>query len=127
MNKQQIFDKVILGLMSQEFELSWSDDQSCCMYRGDNGAKCAVGHLIPDSLYDPEMERKDVWTLYDTHPEMKKVVPLKHVGMLSDLQEWHDYCLKDLQYSENEEGRVIAERRATKTLENICNEHGVTL
>lgn len=26
------------------------------MYRGSEGLKCAVGHLIPDDLYTPEME-----------------------------------------------------------------------
>lgn len=27
-----------------------------CLYRGPNGNKCAVGHLIPDDKYVPEME-----------------------------------------------------------------------
>jgi len=27
-----------------------------CAYRGDNGLKCAIGALIPDELYYPEME-----------------------------------------------------------------------
>ncbi len=28
-----------------------------CLYRGPDGKKCAVGLFIPDSEYDPEMER----------------------------------------------------------------------
>lgn len=27
-----------------------------CRYRGDNGTKCAVGHLIPDDKYSPSFE-----------------------------------------------------------------------
>jgi len=29
-----------------------------CAYRGDNGLKCAIGALIPDHLYCPELEGK---------------------------------------------------------------------
>lgn len=32
---------------------------SACAYRGPNGARCAIGALIPDDKYDPAMDRLD--------------------------------------------------------------------
>lgn len=39
----------------------FNDDNLTCAYRGDQaGTACFVGVLIPDELYDPEMEGKPV-------------------------------------------------------------------
>jgi len=60
MNKQQIFDKAYLGLKSQGFKQSRrrvsSQIRTLCSYRGGEGRKCAVGWLIPDSIYKPSFE-----------------------------------------------------------------------
>lgn len=47
---QQMYD----GLKSQNFERSVGDIS--CLYRGHSGLKCAVGHIIPDELYDDDIE-----------------------------------------------------------------------
>ena len=33
-----------------------------CMYRGENGRKCALGHLIKDKYYSPDLENACVGT-----------------------------------------------------------------
>ena len=44
------------GIIGQECKSSINGIQ--CVYRDGNGNKCAVGHLIADSQYNPEFNRK---------------------------------------------------------------------
>lgn len=54
-NRQEAFDTMVLGLNAQK-ALSLSDDGFSCRYRDNNGNKCAVGFLISDDEYTPEIE-----------------------------------------------------------------------
>lgn len=55
--KQETFNLVVKGLAAQGFERAKGPyKDSSCMYRDDKGRKCAVGQLVPDEIYDPEME-----------------------------------------------------------------------
>ena len=73
-----------------------STDGHICLYKDNEGNKCAVGHLIPDSLYTPEVE---VGNIYDVISESyKRGSPLKklkylfpHKHLLGLLQDTHDY------------------------------------
>lgn len=66
MTPQEIFDKVAIHLLTQNCksvsdEFAGSDLQAYdCYYRGANSTKCAIGCLIPDDLYSPDMEGKRV-------------------------------------------------------------------
>lgn len=66
-----------------------------CMYRY-SGLKCAVGHLIPDEMYDANMEGETVAWLLARHKELKEVLlPTdlsEHDGirLLGELQRIHD-------------------------------------
>jgi hypothetical protein len=55
MNTQEIFDTVVAHFFKQKHR-GMKDGR--CVYRGDNGEKCAAGCLIPDESYRPDMERK---------------------------------------------------------------------
>jgi hypothetical protein len=55
-DKQAMFNAAYIGLAGQGFERSWSAAYDVCAYRGDAGAKCAIGHCIPDSLYQDIFE-----------------------------------------------------------------------
>lgn len=58
MNYQEMFNKAYIGLASRGFERSMINGIiGRCLYRGFNGKKCAIGHCIPDELYDPEMDK----------------------------------------------------------------------
>ena len=54
MNQQEVFNKAYLAIVAQG--LPSIDDKGVCLYRGLKGRKCAIGHLIPDELYDPLIE-----------------------------------------------------------------------
>lgn len=61
MNQQEIFNKVVTHLAQQgvqSIDINTRTDEYAgdCAYRGDNGAKCAVGCLILDQFYRPEIE-----------------------------------------------------------------------
>lgn len=51
---QSIFDEVLFKLRAQGKSSTNSQDQ--CLYRGNNNTRCAVGHLILDKDYSPDME-----------------------------------------------------------------------
>lgn len=55
LNRQACLERATLGLVQQN---DWSVDEENgrCLYRGPNGRKCGVGHLIPDERYNPDIE-----------------------------------------------------------------------
>lgn len=57
MAQQETFDAVVLALLKQN-KPSVNQTGYTCMYRGKDGLKCAVGHLIPDELYHEGLEGK---------------------------------------------------------------------
>lgn len=57
LNRQLIFDTVVPKLLAQGGRSMGTRIGSMrCAYRGEKGRKCAVGHIIPDELYDRELE-----------------------------------------------------------------------
>lgn len=55
MSKQKIFDTVKAHLLQQGQQ---SEDSEGCKYRGPGDLKCAIGCLIADEHYTPELEWK---------------------------------------------------------------------
>lgn len=67
MNNQQkieIIDRVIAGFTAQGKFSTRDMDQTVCLYRGPNGCKCAIGMLIPDELYDKNMEGRSLYAFW---------------------------------------------------------------
>jgi hypothetical protein len=96
MEEQEIFDKVATHLFTQGCRSAVDPDAlfGACLYRGPNGMSCAVGVLIPDELYDPEMETITIANLFNEDgggwnlPSwMNEKEPF-----LTRLQGTHDYC-----------------------------------
>lgn len=54
MTLQEIFSTAFIGLRNQGFERSMAFGG--CMYRGEGGLKCAIGHCIPDEKYTFDLE-----------------------------------------------------------------------
>jgi hypothetical protein len=89
-NKQQVYDFVRDKLIAQE-RGSVNINYRGCAYRGVDGAKCAVGWLIPDRQYNKDMEG-DVDNLFnyyniDTHSNKSTVDKYE---FLTRLQSVHD-------------------------------------
>lgn len=53
-SRQETFDRVAQALAAQGRQ--GRSKGSSCKYRGDDGTKCAAGHLIPDEDYHPKLE-----------------------------------------------------------------------
>ncbi len=93
---QKTFNKVVRFLYKQK-EQSVDTDGSFCMYRGENGRRCAAGCLIPNKLYNKEMEgtgceyeKNEVYKVLvklGYEPDFVRKLQLVHDG--SNPPEWH--------------------------------------
>lgn len=64
-----------------------------CMYRGGNGLKCAIGHMIPDDKYHGGMELKTA-----SNPDVQRALGINSLsgnqgGFLDKLQACHDQSI----------------------------------
>ena len=84
MEAQEIFDKVARHLLTQNKQSRNKELE--CLYRGEDGAMCAAGCLIPEDLYDVDMEGHSWKTTVDKFPE----VNVGHIELVQDLQNLHD-------------------------------------
>lgn len=94
MDKQKIFDRVYRAIVQQGRPSL--DKHSLIAYRGDNGDKCAIGHLLPDNVYNPYMENLNVSAIMGTEdPDVEGVrnylkANVGERSFLQDLQNAHD-------------------------------------
>lgn len=108
---QQVFDHIVNSLRKQKCKSL--NENGKCVYRGLNGTKCAVGHLISDDEYDVEFDSRalswdDLLTLYG--------FPSKHHELLITMQQIHDGC----QIEEWEDQfRILARRYNLKYTEPV--------
>jgi len=77
MTLQEIFTKVKAHLLAQDVKSVDGGGGGRCAYRGDGGTKCAVGCLIKDGVYCPELEGHSV----TRHPVQAALIAS---GVLSD-------------------------------------------
>lgn len=104
---QETFDVVARHLLAQgQRSCREIDGRRLCAYRGAGGRKCAVGALIPDGLYDPEMDAEvggtalgpSAWSLVERWPGLRPHLGLspadgpndRPVRLLRKLQDMHD-------------------------------------
>ena len=73
--KQMLFDKMWRGLKGQDWQQSIDERNDLCAYRGANGLKCAVGHCIPDDVYEPDMEGKGPTQLAEMFHRVIEAMP----------------------------------------------------
>lgn len=96
MTNQEIFDRVLNHLRTQRVASFGTDPRlsapqiEVCLYRGPANTTCAVGCLIPDDLYDPDMEGQNIGTLARAFPELLELFPREQHILLNSLQYMHD-------------------------------------
>lgn len=88
MNNQEVFDKVVTHLRTQN-RPSFEDHEGC-MYRGPGGTMCAVGCLIPDNVYDAAMEREGVQAKVVSQVLKTLGFTGPQINLLGVLQKEHD-------------------------------------
>ena len=88
MTLQESFNHICRNLIAASAPSVYQDgtDMKNCQYRGEYGAKCVVGWLIPDEYYTPFMEGKGVARLLMAHPELRREVPLMQPWRTTDLE-----------------------------------------
>lgn len=69
MSLKDMFNYVKEHLLKQG-EHSIIENNTGCAYRGANGLQCAVGCLIPDSLYELDMEGESSSSLLNNYPQV---------------------------------------------------------
>lgn len=94
--RKEIFDLAYAGIKSQGFKRSAKPHG--CLYRGPEGRKCAIGWLIPDEKYIPEMENYSLRS--SGILEVAEINP-EDVNFCIELQVCHDkaYTEADMQFS----------------------------
>lgn len=99
MNTKELLTKSIMGVIEQG-EGSYivdNDENVSCLYRSDEGNKCAVGHLISDECYEPRLEHSGTTTgliLNALEDSIGRVVTLDEIHYLRILQQAHDVACK---------------------------------
>lgn len=61
-----------------------------CVYRGPNNERCGIGQAIPDAVYDPRMEQKNIASLVDGYPDLRAVFVGISADTLGNVQSLHD-------------------------------------
>lgn len=89
---QEVFDRVRAHLLAQgKKSLIIEDDgRRSCRYRGPDGLKCAIGCLIHDEAYTPDLEDRHVRRLRVMRALEESGVMCTDLCLLSDLQSVHD-------------------------------------
>jgi len=95
MEKQEIFTQVVKHLFKQGYKSEgWLDpdtaDDPGCLYRAEDGGRCAVGYFIPDDVYSVCMEGKSVSVLWNTWQDKLPAWMGDNIELLTDLQNVHD-------------------------------------
>lgn len=89
MNKQEIFTTVVSHLRRQGRK---SLANNSCSYRGNDGAMCAIGCLIPDEEYNPAMEGMNLHGLRRQQLTPRSIADVyEHFELMLDLQFTHDF------------------------------------
>lgn len=120
---QDAFNRAVAGLKAQGWKRSGEargpyvpteDDEMSfqCKYRGPDGTKCAVGHLIPDHLYEETIENMSVMLMFEERPEIAEHIGAHSYGQelfLSKLQAAHDCYVSEDPAQMREMLRKVAE------------------
>ena len=88
-NMQKTFDTVATHLLKQGKRAMRVS--GTCLYRTPDGLKCAVGCLIPEEMYSPDMEENVVTSLLEKFPKLHDVPLINGFSkLLRELQGLHD-------------------------------------
>lgn len=110
---QVIFDTVVDHLFTQGRPAKTIlNGALTCAYRGDDGTKCAVGCLLDDEQYDPDLEGNNVQDeavqlalgLRVTDVLMSDELVQRRIDLLAALQHVHDW---EPNWMRDDDGKLI--------------------
>jgi hypothetical protein len=87
---QAMFNKVWRHFVVKKGKPSYDvEGGKGCMYRGPDGAMCAIGLCIPDKVYKPDMEGENVFGI-SKRPGIEALFGHIDLKDLAGLQDCHD-------------------------------------
>lgn len=92
MTLQEVYDRVRDHLLTQ-MVCSYDEEIDLSLFRGPDNTCCAIGCLIPDELYTPEMERGNMFNRLVLEALQKGGVNTDSatLKLLNSLANVHDY------------------------------------
>lgn len=94
------------------------DRNGMCKYRGPDGLKCAVGHMLSDEEYKPEMENVGVKSLVTLY----KLDFSYDITLLRALQSAHD-CTQDETFVDDFKANLRRTPELSKLLDEVLHEN----
>jgi len=102
-NEIDLVKKIRDGFVAQggpsfDLERALTNKTGGCMYRGPGGSKCAVGFLIDDAHYSPELEGKSLGSdvvMEAIRLSIGRSLTEQEAYILFMLQEQHDYYVEE--------------------------------
>lgn len=131
MNRQKIFNRVLehAKTMNGPSYIIQDGHFPTCAYRGNDGNKCLIGAIIPDSHYCPDMEAKIVDEILTRWPEVDDCFRVRNeddVQFLLDLQMCHDdACNNGVRFCPHSISPDVFKTQLMKNLEKFANEKGL--
>ncbi len=105
--QQQVFDKIVSHLRSQGKQSR--NTLGDCVYKNTDGTSCAVGCLIEDQFYSPDIEGLSVEDIFDALSRSLGI-PFSDVilleELLNDLQATHDRGVSNWEVEVEDEEEV---------------------
>lgn len=98
--RQELFNLAYLGLAAQGWKRSYTEEDGC-VYRGPDGAKCAIGHCIPDYKYRKYFESN---TVNDERVLLAARIAPEDEIFAGNLQAAHDKSISGYTMKANLEG-----------------------
>jgi|LakMenE01Jun11ns_1017448.scaffolds.fasta_scaffold9739208_1 hypothetical protein len=91
---QELFDYITSKVLEQgrpslETNYEKGVTRQVCVYRGQDGAKCAAGHVIPGAWYSEKLEGRAADGVLEGEPRLEASLA-PHLSLLLDLQGAHD-------------------------------------
>lgn len=95
MDTQKAYENIRAHFSGFNAKLAYNESLGVCQYLTPEGNKCAVGALIPDTMYRDGMECKGVAQLRQEFPVVDGFLWNVDTKFLEDAQKLHDSVAKD--------------------------------
>ena len=98
MKSQAIFSKVVKHLLKQNeksVKICRKNGSTICLYRGPSSLKCAIGCLIKDKYYNPDLETKTCGNSTILQALSLSGIKKPNISLLGNLQICHDNSAPD--------------------------------
>lgn len=121
-NAQKLCDIAVKGVLQQGCPSTFEDGK--CAYRGINNTKCAIGFIVPDEDYNPDMETKGISAAQFSLVRKKLNISSYIADILSELQSAHDRAARETLHL-TAEGRREFVDMFTETAKRLYANYGL--